>query len=259
MGKALAFISSLFGLEGEPAKSAIRPVNPDTLLRLEQLCRSHSFVEVSFPEQGGRSYQSLILDINAEQRCALIDELFPALTQPVLPGEPIEVVSQGKGLPMRFRSEILSLEIVDGVPACRIALPRKIHAKQRRHYFRMAIPEDIDVSLRLPLADGQMKLCKVNNLSSSGIQLKINRDVTRQLRSSHVLEGARLMLPDKEVIHCDLEVRSYEYRKLPSRHTLVGGRLRCVAQPAQRKLDKLLADLQRLSLKEAMTKTAGLP
>jgi c-di-GMP-binding flagellar brake protein YcgR len=250
MGKALAMLTSWFGLDEEPELNRPKPINKETVLRLRELSRQHTFVEVRFTERNAVAYQSLILDVTPLSRSALIDELFPAAGQPVMPGEPIEIVSQSKGMPLQFHSEIISLEMVDGVPAYRIALPEKLQANQRRKYYRVVVPEEMEMLVRLELGDGLSPLCKVNNLSSSGINLKINRDVTQHLTSSHVIEGIRLQLPDNDVINCDLEVRSYEYRKVPNRHTLVGGRLLSVSAPAQKKLDKLLAHLQRVMQKQ---------
>ena len=244
MGKALDVLSALFGLDNEPEPDQPKPVNRQTVLRLRELSRDHTFVEVRFPELSGSSYQSLILEVDPQSRSVLIDELFPADGQSVMPGEPVEIVSQNKGMPMRFSSEIMALEMVDGVPAYRIDLPQKVQANQRRKFFRVMVPDEMEISARVDIGD-QTPLCKINNLSSSGISLKVNRDVTPHLKANRTIEGLRIQLPDHDVVNCDLEVRSYEYRKLPTRHTLIGGRLLRVSGSAQKKLDKILAQLQR--------------
>jgi hypothetical protein len=56
----------------------------------------------------------------------LIDEFFPMHADIVIiPGENIEIMSTGKGLPIRFVSVVGSIEMLDGSPAYRIALPKK--------------------------------------------------------------------------------------------------------------------------------------
>ena len=250
MGKALDILSSWLGLAEETAEQQPKPIKKETLIRLRELARSHTFVEVRFTERNNVSYQSLILDLNVEGRYAVIDELFPSLGKPVMPGEPVEIVSQGKGMPIQFHSEVLALEMIDGVPAYKIALPTQLQANQRRQYFRVEVPDDMDLSVKLDLAENLSPLCKVNNLSSAGINLRANRDISQYLKSSRVIEGIRIHLPDNDVINCDLEIRSYEYRKTPSRHTIVGGRLLSVSAPAQKKLDKILALFQRVMQKQ---------
>jgi c-di-GMP-binding flagellar brake protein YcgR len=250
MGKALDILGSWFGLIEEPAKQGPPPIKKETLVRLKELSRAHTFVEVRFPERDNISYQSLILDVNGPQRYIQIDELFPAVGKAAMPGEPVEIISHGKGQPLHFESEVIALEMADGVPAYRVALPSSLSVNQRRQYFRVDVPEDVDITVRVDLSPQLSPLCKVNNLSSSGINLRINRDVTQYLRASRVIEGIRIHLPDRDVINCDLEVRSYEYRKSPTRQTIVGGRLLSVSTASQKKLDKLLASMQRILQKQ---------
>ena len=252
MGKPWAFLASLFGLQCEKHSGSAKTPDGAMLARLAELSSKHSFVDVRFPYRDDSSYQSLILSINLAEGYVLIDEMFPALSRQAMPGETVEIVSHGKGLPIKFKSQILALETVDGEPACRIGLPGEIHANQRRQFFRVAVPDDTYISLRLPLSEALSPLCKVNNLSSSGINMKVPGNVTDYLSSSHIVEGVHLYLSNQDVIQCDMEVRSFQYCKWPNRHTIVSGRFLNMTKPGQQQLNKLLVGLQRLARKQAV-------
>ena len=243
--KSRGFIASLLSFthqeEVEPPA-----VKPETLVRLQELCAKHTFVNVNFVDRNDCSFQSLILKVDVVHQSLLIDELFPMQADmSVVPGENIEITSSGKGLPVKFSSTIATIEMLDGSPAYRIALPRKVKANQRREFFRLSVSKDVEVGLRIPLVGGNLALCNVLNVSSSGVGFSIDKNISEQLQSSRILRGVKLSLPDSTSIYCDLEVKSYEYRKPPHRCTVMGARFFELATPMQKQLDKAMVSLQR--------------
>jgi c-di-GMP-binding flagellar brake protein YcgR len=201
---------------------------------------------VKFVERTDCSFQSLILKVDAKKQSLLIDELFPL--QPgvsIIPGEHIEITTSGKGLPVKFKSAIGTIEILDGSPAYRIILPRKVKANQRREFFRVAVSREMETELRIVVAGGSLVHCDLFNISSSGIGFSIDKNITEQIQSSRILQSAKLFLPDNSILQCDLEVRCYEYRRPPHRCTAIGARFVNLSPASQRVLDKLVTQLQR--------------
>lgn len=243
--KNQGFLSFLFGGKNHQAANEVK-IKPETLIRLQELCAKHTFVNVNFTDRINCSFQSLILRVEPKNQSMLIDEFFPL--QPdmaIMPGESIEITSIGKGLPIKFSSSIGAIEMLDGSPAYRIALPSKVKANQRRDFFRINVDRDMETRLRINLAGGDIAYCDIINLSSSGIGFRVDKNLSEQLSANRLLKNATLTLPDHGVISCDLEVKSYEYRKPPHRCTVVGARFLAMPRTSQKQLDKLMITLQR--------------
>ena len=235
--KALILSSS-----GSRAAAQQKAADSETLIRLQKLCTSHTFVNVRFVDRDDSSFQSLILKVDSHHQSLLIDELFPMQADmAVTPGENIEITSSG-GLPVQFSSTIGAIEILDGAPAYRISLPTRVRANQRREFFRVAVNRDMETRL---LIDGGSCQCEILNLSNSGISFRVENNICEKIQSNRNIKDARLLLPDSSVLYCDLEVKSYEYRRPPQRGTVVGARFIDLPKTTQKQLDKLVSRLQR--------------
>lgn len=244
-GKGSGFISRLFGNEEiiEPKEDVI---DPEILVRLHELCSKHTFVDVRFTDRDDISYQSLIIDVDAKNRLLRIDELYPLSRDiKVVVGEKIEITSRGKGVPVQFTSTISALELFDNSPAYAVVLPTSIKSNQRRGFFRIDVTRDMDVRLHIPFDEGGLGLCTVHNISSSGVGFRFDKNITDQIRSTGMLKEARLTFPGNITMYCDLEVRSYDYKKSPARYTQVGAKIHNLSPAEKKKMDKMLLKLQR--------------
>jgi c-di-GMP-binding flagellar brake protein YcgR len=243
--KSPGFMARLFGGKA-PAPVEPDAVNLETLVRLNELCEKHTFVDVRFLGREDVAYQSLIIDVDVKSQSLRIDELYPL--DPgiaILVGEEIEITSRGKGLPVTFISSIIALEIHQNNPAYRVALPAAVSANQRRGFFRIDVSREMDIRLHTPLQGGSLVLCNILNISSAGVGFKIDRDISEQIRSSRMITGARLTLPDNITMYCDLEVRSYDFKEAPDSYTLVGAKLDNLSPGEKKLFDRCLLKLQR--------------
>lgn len=224
-----------------------------TVIRLQQLVEERCFVDVRFPERSGSTYQSLILKVDPVEHHVLIDELFPAHGQFfIAPGDEVEITSVRRGLPVRFSTWVkaISIDEADGLPAYRLALPDTVEAKQRRAHFRLALDGDSAVRLRLRGPEGDRLLCTVLNLSQTGLGFDCPGNLSEWLRQNARLQQCLLTVPGLPEIACDLEVRSFEFRKRPTRHTIVGARIEALPPAAARQLEHFLALAQRHQRRE---------
>lgn len=243
--KSPGFIARLLGAKA-PLSSEPETVNLNMLMRLNELCEKHTFVDVRFLGQEDVAYQSLIIDVDAKSQSLLIDELYPLERgKTISVGEEIDITSRGRGLPITFVSSIIALEIYRGSPAYRVALPAAISANQRRGFFRIDVNRDMGLRLHIPLQGGGLGLCTIKNISSAGVGFKIDKNISEQIRSSRMLIGARLTLPDNVAMSCDLEVRSYDFKRAPDRYTLIGAKLENLSPGEKKLFDKCLLKLQR--------------
>lgn len=234
--------------ETAPPDAEVRASFEQTVIRLQQMVEERSFVDVRFPGRADSVYQSLILKVDPHERYVLIDELFPAHGQFFIsPGDEVEITSVRRGIPVRFHSWVKSISIdeIDGLPAYRLALPDSVEAKQRRTHFRLALDTDSGVRLRIRAPDGDRLLCTVLNLSQTGLGFSCQGNLTDVLRQGPLLRNSLLTIPGLPDLSCDLEARSFEFRKQPHRHTVVGARLENLAPAAAKQLEQYLVLTQR--------------
>jgi c-di-GMP-binding flagellar brake protein YcgR len=226
------------------------------VIRLQQLVEERSFVDVRFPARASNTYQSLILKVDPLERYVLIDELFPAHGAFfVSPGDEVEVTSVRRGVPVRFTTWVKSISIdeADGIPAYRLALPDAVEAKQRRKSFRVSVDIDAGIRLRIRGPDANKLLCTVQDLSYGGVGFTCQGNLTERLRASNQLRNCLLTIPGLPDIACDLEVRTFEFRRTPYRHTVVGARFESLASAAEKQLEQYLVLLQRQQRREFLS------
>lgn len=226
----------------------------EVLIRLQQLIEERSFVDVRFPGKGNNTYQSLIIKVDPLERYVLIDELFPAHGALfITPGDEVEVTSVRKGIPVKFTSWVkaVSLDEADGYPAYRLALPEAVEAKQRRTYFRVRIDSDAGVKLKIRGPERERLLCTVQDLSFGGLGFTCQGNLTDALRANNQLGNSILSIPGVQDISCDLEARSFEFRRRPYRHTLVGARFLALTGAAEKQLEQYLTLIQRQQRRES--------
>lgn len=240
--------------EATPEENAEAPANfEQTVIRLRQLVEERCFVDVRFPGRLEGVYQSLILKIDPVEGYVLIDELFPSQAQfLVAPGDEVEITSIRRGMPVRFTTWIkaISIDEGDGLPAYRLALPDVVEANQRRAHFRLALDSDSRVRLRLRGPENERMLCTVLNLSQAGISFEGAGNLTEWLRQEPQLRQCTLLIPSLPEISCELVARSFEFRKQPTRHTLVGARIEALSPLAERQLEQFLTLAQRRQRRE---------
>lgn len=250
----------LSGLLSRPQAEPVPDETPDsapgleqTVIRLQQLVEERCFVDVRFPGRAESVYQSLILKVDPRERYVLIDELFPAHGQFFIsPGDEVEITTVRRGVPVRFTTWVkaISIDEADGLPAYRLALPDAVEAKQRRAHFRLALSPDSGVRLRLHGPEGDRLLCTVLNLSQSGLGFECQGNLTEWLRTHGQLRQCMLTLPGVPEFGCDLEIRSFEFRRRPARHTIVGARIESLPPAAARQIEQFLASAQRQQRRE---------
>ena len=134
--------------------SVARQNAADRYSQLETLQRRHSFIEVKFPRIE-RSFQSMILELHAEEGYLLIDELYPAEgRQHLLEGDVAEIGGKSTGVVVSFYSRLLARESVDGTPVYRMELPEEIGASFRRTSYRVYVERESGLSIDIRRPDG---------------------------------------------------------------------------------------------------------
>ncbi|MDY0007786.1 MAG: flagellar brake protein [Spongiibacteraceae bacterium] len=233
--------------------------------RLEMVQERHVFIDVKCPRLG-RSFQSLILAINANEGDLILDEFFPPEgSGDLLEGDALEITSRSKSIAVSFYSRLLAREFRGGAPIYRVELPENIGISRNRQAYRVYVASESDLFIQIPLVpthpaektsddDGEENLVDghIINLSFEGIKLDIDGDVARHFERAPRLQDCRIHLPDGQEVICHIDIRSVYPMRTPNAHTLIGGRL-SVPQPNQRtRLTQYLAAVQRAQRRREM-------
>lgn len=225
--------------------SVARQSAADRYSQLETLQRRHSFIEVKFPRIE-RSFQSMILELHAEEGYLLIDELYPAEgRQYLLEGDVAEIGGKSVGVVVSFYSRLLARESVDGTPVYRMELPEEIGASFRRTSYRVYVERESGLSIDIRRPDGSSFDAQIVNLSTDGIKTSIRGDVSKEMIRNHVLENCLIRLPNGADIDCHIDVRNAYAMRTPGHHTMMGGQLTIDLPSHRTKLDQYLASVQR--------------
>lgn len=239
----MALLKSLFArLRGAPAKTK---KESDSYSQLEILQRRHSFIEVKFPRIE-QSFQSMFLELHADDGFVVIDELYPADgREKLLEGDEAEITAQVPGIKVAFFSKLLLREVAEGLPVYRMELPEEIGSTIRRRAFRVYVEREANLSVDLGKIADQTFDAHIVNLSPDGIKLSLRGNVSKQLEKNRLLENCVIRLPNGIDIDGTIELRNIYTIRTPTLHTLAGGMLN-VAIPSQRtKLSQYLAAVQR--------------
>ena len=143
-----------------------------TYLQLHQAQRSKSFVEVTV-DGDDVIYQSMILELDPDERTILIDELFPTGFLG-LPGQTVSLtIRQQGGRKFKLHSVIMQQHQFNGSPLYVLAMPADSQTDQRRNSFRLPLGKaSIDSKFRGP--DRQFYHGRLCNVSSTGIAIEVS-------------------------------------------------------------------------------------
>ncbi|MFZ1295465.1 MAG: hypothetical protein WAR81_14760, partial [Pseudomonadales bacterium] len=90
----------------------------------------------------------------------------------------------------------------------------------------------------------------VLNMSLAGACFSCQGNLSEHLRTTPVLRNCTLSIPGVGDIGCDLEVRSFEFRRQPYRYTVVGVLLDGLNSGASKLLEQYLVMVQRQQRRE---------
>jgi c-di-GMP-binding flagellar brake protein YcgR len=234
--------SLLARLRGKPKKAK---KETDSYAQLELLQQRHSFIEVKFPRIE-QSFQSMILELHADESFLIIDELFPTEgREKLLEGDDAEISAQGPGVKVAFFSRLLARDGSEGTPVYRMELPEEIGSTVHRRAYRVYVERETNLSIDIGAMSEAIGSPQIINLSSDGIKLSFDGNVSKQIEKNRVIENCMIRLPNGIDIDGTIEIRNIYTIRTPTLHVLAGGSL-TIAIPSQRtKLSQYLAAVQR--------------
>ncbi|MFO8154765.1 MAG: flagellar brake protein [Pseudomonadota bacterium] len=183
---------------------------------LKRLQDTRKLINVSTPQSHNRIHTSAVLDVNADRRMVLLDELTPPPKDvPGLVGHRIGVSAQLGGVDVSFASEVSRIRTKGGTTYYIIALPGKLLYQQRREHFRAAatagsshIPARLHPEGRddAPVIEGELTDLSIGGM---GIRLPPGTELPESFESGLIIPLCSVDLPEqKEPLECEAELRS---------------------------------------------------
>ena len=229
----------------------VSPKLRDIYMTLFKIKRNHSFVQVKF--LGDHViYQSMILDVDPDEKTMTIDELFPKDEGFVgMEGHNVTLTVRDKGLVISFETEVIQRGQSDGVPLYVIRLPSEIAKDQRRGAFRIDVASNYNISVEIESSEHCHLPVKVKDLSATGVRLEFEGDHSEIIKAGLILQSCRIRLGGYGELICNLDVRNILISDEPNDHTIVGGKLVDVDIEQKRMLEKYIIKQQRLQLRDS--------
>lgn len=193
------------------------------------------------------AYQSIIIDLNVDQRMLVMDEPF-GLPKNFFwsPALPVSVEIKDYATRITFRSRFISLEPDEKANRMLLAWPDEVESEQRRSVFRINF-HDSEQAPMIQIMDHSSELFPCLDLSFQGVGIAIPQDLADGIYVSQSLV-VQLWLPHLEPILAKLTVKHLD----PVANMQVcslGGEIDGLDSLARRAIDKFLVTEQRKEIK----------
>lgn len=211
---------------------------------LNRLQNARATVCLQFDRKTDR-YNSIVIDVNAEQEYLYIDELSPTDGHRLMKkGGRVCFDGRLKGVQLQFRTTVLAVETDSAIPMYQLALPESMVYQQRRRHFRAHVgSQSVPISLPLPLH--QNVSGDLVDISASGFCSRLTITDSALLEEKQNINDAIIKLPGtNNRITCDIEVRSI--RHYPEKgFALIGSEIKAIAPNHKTHVERLVAMLDR--------------
>lgn len=218
--------------------------------RLFEAMRDHTLIYLR-PVSGRITYQSVLLDVNLKEQFLLIDELFPNTGFQMFPGDRFEISIGDKRRALHFISELIISGEYAGTPFFKMSLPDVVEEQQRRHNYRVELPERIPGYATWDWPDGQKEVAKISDISMSGVKLQLDSSQDKVKRGAR-LSRVSLSIGSDLKFESDVDVKyvTKTVKEEQSAVAFLGGQLTAVDPSDHLALQRYMHQLQRTSLRQ---------
>lgn len=201
------------------APDAVSETSPEIIKQLKNWQHNRQLLEVQNPISG-HYCQSMVLGVFPEQGHFEIDDLFPqAKPGDVRAGDWIQLRLQQGGRVSEVKCQVQSYYGNSDWPIYRLKLPSEITTGQRRRHPRIALNEDIQVSVTLTSPQQQLMFGSAENISAGGMRLRLPGNALKDLYPGANLHNCEFRFPGDLNFRCRAKVKGMQFHKLPNRHT----------------------------------------
>lgn len=245
-------LSELFKISRKPEEQRT-VIRERDYLKLFQLMRGHRLLQIRLMGDT-QPYQTVLLEVNADEGYLVIDEPFPhdgLLSGAFEQGVVLEYESEG--FCTRIRTVVAGRIDEDGDHYFRLAWPEAVEETQRRDQFRLDVTRTWSKEISIDGIAGQ-RVCAVLDLSAAGLRVAFEGNQVDSIYAGRYLHNISLTLSGGEPIRCHLDITHCHY--VPDaalggiQTTVAGGRLDGLSDRERETIQRFIHTAQRHQLRE---------
>lgn len=190
-------------------------------------------------------YNTIIIEVNSQEQYLYLDELNnEEAHKSIRKGSTIHFNARMKGVQIRFETRVLSIDASNPIAMYQLALPDEMLYTQRRRYYRATVDNEHHLGISIPIPLKQHITGSIVDISAGGFCSRLALSETNDIQEQQAIYDARINLPGKNSITCDIEVRSV--RHYPERgYSLVGSEFIDIEANQQTHVERIVAMLDR--------------
>lgn len=212
-------------------------------LMLHEAQQRRDFVEVTI-EGSDAVYQSIILELDPDERTILIDEFFPAGFRG-MPGQLIHVrIRQAAGRALLFTTSITESHVHEDTPLYVLTMPLFLDTDQRRGAYRLPVTEDWPVESTFISPDRELLNARIRNVSATGLCMEIKGVLEDEFQRDDELSHVAFDFAGNHY-DCGLKIKNILTEEDPIDHTLIGAEFINFPPGEGRLLERTIMRMQR--------------
>lgn len=216
---------------------------------LQRLKKQNALLTITIP-QANQSYMSTVVEIDSENRRVIIDELFPVEGNRLCKeGVVISVNAVLSGSKLNFKSQVIDAGMKDGITFYRVEFPEVISYFQRRTSFRASVSRSEHVTVEVVLHNGVKIRGTIADVSVEGVGAVFPADTDFKL--NQILPKCVIFLEGKPSVSSAMEVR-FIGSGAKDKQVRIGGRFVNMSPDQERKLEKLVREIERAAIRKRM-------
>ncbi|MBL4762482.1 MAG: flagellar brake protein [Gammaproteobacteria bacterium] len=214
---------------------------------LARIKDSHANIEVHTKDHG--SFNSLIIDVDHDNKTFIIDELVPkAVNALIKPGLNITVKGSSMGGALSLSSKIIECTTQDGLPCYIVETPKSIVYLQRREHYRARVNIRYNIRVNFIVNDKLLE-GKLFDLSLGGFSATFDEDEVAALgiKSGDIIDTQWQIPEGPEMDH---EAILQRFVTHPDKKGVkIGGKFLRLQKPMQMAVSRFITAIQREELK----------
>lgn len=211
---------------------------------LEHVQTSRAMLSVKVPT-APKTYNSMIMEIDAAHHWITIDELHPAEGHTLfLAQRKLTVFGVYDGVDIRFDAPLLEVGKQSDISFYKIKFPGTLKYYQRRSSYRVRLLRASAIPVILMFGPGDYAKGELYNISTGGMGIKFTRTIPKNTDPGQLIPECEIRFPDGDKFICALEARHMIHIK-SNDQALLGARFIRLNGAQQRTINRFIATLER--------------
>lgn len=210
---------------------------------ISNIHKSRNLLNVSLPDDS-HQYNSIILDIDADNKTITLDELNPKEGHERFLTKKIALISTTiHGVDIRFQVDLHNVASSDDIAYYIAGIPNKLDYHQLRAYHRVPIGLN-SIPVLLIQNDKDVLEGELRDISAGGVSIRFANKLPETIKRGTLIPTCMIELGNKDKISAELEIR-FISKPDDKKHIQIGARFVGMDKPQQRIVERFVASLDR--------------